>query len=79
LGANATSFYFTKTERPSRDGILVPGPDWMTTKYEVVDNMIMYPPTGVDFNDLSISVSFEIKIPGIIRNPFKIKKLQHII
>jgi hypothetical protein len=62
LGANSTRFYFTKTERPSRDGILVPGSDWMTTRYEVVDNMIIYPPSGVDFNDLSIVTHLDMNI-----------------
>jgi len=77
LGANATSFYFTKTERPSRDGILIPGPDWMTTKYEVVDNMIMYPPTGVDFNDLSIVTHIDINVKNSETHNVSIKKLSY--
>jgi hypothetical protein len=75
LGANQTSFYFTKTERPSRDGVLVPGADWMTTKYEVVNNMIIYPPTGVDFNDLSIVTHLEVNLKNSERNNVIIKKL----
>ena len=62
LGANATSSYFTKVERPSRNGVLIPGTDWMTTKYEVVDNMIIYPPSGVDINDLSIVTHIDINV-----------------
>lgn len=77
LGANQTSFYFTKTERPSRNGILVPGPDWMTTKYEVVDNMIIYPPSGVDFNDLSIVTHIDIKVKDSDTNNINIKKLSY--
>ncbi len=77
LGANQTSFYFTKTERPSRNGILVPGSDWMTTKYEVVDNMIIYPPSGVDFNDLSIVTHIDIKVKDSDTNNVNIKKLSY--
>ena len=77
LGANQTSFYFTKTERPSRDGVLIPGSDWMTTKYEVVDNMIIYPPTGVDFNDLSIVTHLETNLKNSERNNVVIKKLSY--
>jgi hypothetical protein len=77
LGANQTSFYFTKTERPSRDGVLVPGADWMTTKYEVVNNMIIYPPTGVDFNDLSIVTHLEVNLKNSERNNTIIKKLSY--
>lgn len=62
LGANLSSEYFTKLERPARNGVLIPGSDWMTTKYEVVDNMIIYPPSGVDFNDLSIVTHLDINV-----------------
>jgi hypothetical protein len=77
LGANQTYYYFTKTERPSRDGVLIPGSDWMTTKYEVVDNMIIYPPTGVDFNDLSIVTHIEINVKNSETNNVSIKKLSY--
>jgi len=77
LGANQTSFYFTKIERPSRDGVLIPGPDWMTTKYEVVDNMIIYPPIGVDFNDLSIVTHLEANLKNSERNNIVVKKLSY--
>jgi hypothetical protein len=77
LGANQTYFYFTKTERPSRDGILVPGSDWMTTKYEVVDNMIIYTPAGVDFNDLSIVTHIEMNVKNSQTNNVAIKKLSY--
>jgi hypothetical protein len=77
LGANQTSFYFTKTERPARDGVLIPGHDWMTTKYEVVDNMIIYPPSGVDFNDLSIVTHIEMNVKNSQTNNVAIKKLAY--
>jgi hypothetical protein len=77
LGANQTYFYFTKTERPSRNGVLIPGNDWMTTKYEVVDNMIIYPPTGVDFNDLSIVTHIEMNLKNSTTNNVAIKKLSY--
>jgi hypothetical protein len=77
LGANQTPFYFTKTERPSRNGILIPKSDWMTTKYEVVDNMIIYPPSGVDFNDLSIVTHIDINVKNSQTNNVNIKKLSY--
>jgi hypothetical protein len=77
LGANQTPFYFTKTERPSRNGILIPGSDWMTTKYEVVDNMIIYPPVGVDFNDLSIVTHIDINVKNSETHNVSIKKLSY--
>jgi hypothetical protein len=77
LGANQTYYYFTKTEKPSRSGVLVPGSDWMTTRYEVVDNMIIYPPSGVDFNDLSIVTHIEINARNSETNNVSIKKLSY--
>jgi hypothetical protein len=77
LGANATPFYFTKTERPSRNGMLFPGTDWMTTRYEVVDNMIIYPPSGVDFNDLSIVTHIDMNIQDSDIGNVVIKKLSY--
>lgn len=77
LGANQTYFYFTKTERPSRDGVLIPGSDWMTTKYEVVDNMIIYPPSGVDFTDLSIVTHIEMNVKNSDTNNIAIKNLSY--
>jgi hypothetical protein len=77
LGANATSSYFTNVERPSRNGVLIPGSNWMTTKYEVVDNMIIYPPTGVDFNDLSIVTHIEINVKNSLTKNVSIKKLSY--
>lgn len=77
LGANATSAYFLKVERPARDGVLIPGSDWMTTKYEVVDNMIIYPPSGVDFNDLSIVTHIDINIKNSEVNNISIKNMSY--
>ena len=77
LGANEPYFYFTKTERPARNGVLIPGSDWMTTKYEVVDNMIIYPPAGVDFNDLSIVTHIDMNIKNSQTNNVEIKKLSY--
>jgi len=77
LGANATSSYFTKVERPSRNGVLIPGTDWMTTKYEVVDNMIIYPPSGVDFNDLSIVTHIDVNVKNSQVNNISIKNMSY--
>ena len=75
-GANARSNYFNTTYPARSGGIVEPGSDWITSKYEVVDNMILYPPSGADFNDLSLVVHLDFSVKGILRNSVKIKKLQ---
>lgn len=79
-GANASSEYFTNIVSAPKNGIVVPGSlaeDWSRTKYEVVDNMIIYPPAGVNFSELAIVTHIEFKVDGLKYNPIKIKKLQY--
>lgn len=90
-GANAKSSYFTNIVSPEKNGIVVPGShivgydvdnnpvydSFENTKYEVIDNMIIYPPKNVDFNELAIVTHIEFLNDDIIQNPVKIKKLQY--
>jgi hypothetical protein len=72
---NAES-YFTTTEMAPKNGIVEPSGNWINTKYEVVDGMLVYPPTGIDFNDLYIVMHLNFKVLGILNNPIKIRSLQ---
>jgi hypothetical protein len=56
--------------------IVSPDGSWATKIYEVVDGSIIYIPSVTDFTELGINVKFEIKVPGIFRNPVKIKNMQ---
>lgn len=91
-GANAPISYFTNTVLPDRDGVVVPGTyivghdsnteqpiydSFENTKYEVVDNMIIYPPRNVDFNELAIVTHIELLVDGIDANPVSIKSIQY--
>ncbi len=69
----------TKTyEAVPSNSVISPNSSWLNKKYQFTDNTIVYLPSGgfADFKDLCIKISIEAKIPGIIRNPVKIKKLQ---
>ena len=48
----------------------------LTTKYEVVNNTIIYPPSGIDINSLALVTHIEINVPHISNKPLKIKTLQ---
>jgi hypothetical protein len=50
--------------------------NWETTIYEVVNNSIIYPPVGVDINNLAIAVQIEIITDGSQYDPITIKSLQ---
>lgn len=75
-GANATNGFFVKTEDVPKNGVVQPGSDWVNTKYEVVDNIIIYPPKGVDVKDLALVIHVEFMVDGIKYQPVKIKNLQ---
>jgi hypothetical protein len=68
--------FYTSIQPLDQNGVVTPGSDWATTMYEVVNGTIVYPPTGVDFKTLAISVKTDFVIDGIKSNPIKIKSLQ---
>lgn len=76
-GANLPESNFANIEKPSNDSIVVPGEDWMTTKYEVVNNMIVYPPADVRVLDLAMVTHLEFNVKGIIKNKVKIRNLEY--
>ena len=75
-GANATDGFFVNTQDVPKNGVINPGDEWINTKYEVVDNIIIYPPRGVDFNKIAIVTHLEFEVNGIKYQPLKIKNLQ---
>jgi hypothetical protein len=74
--SSAKSSYFTTAPAP-KNNVVSPGSEWITTKYEVVDGTIIYPPRGIRLSDVSIVTHLEWKIPGIITSPLVVKKLQY--
>jgi hypothetical protein len=75
-GSNAVTSSFTNVEPLPKDNVVYPKSEWMNTKYEVVNGTIIYPPSDVDINEISISVYLEFVIHGVAANPVKIRSLQ---
>lgn len=89
-GANNNSDSFKYYVRPDSNGIVKPGSyivdtdldgnpifdSFLNTKYEVVDNSIIYPPSGIDFNELSIVTHLDFNVKQILKNPLEIRSLQ---
>jgi hypothetical protein len=76
-GANLSESNFINIERPSNDSIVVPKENWINTKYEVVNNMIIYPPKDVRVLDLAIVTHLDFNVKGIINNRVKIRNLEY--
>jgi hypothetical protein len=76
-GANKPADLFVNTELAPKNGIVSPGNNWLSTKYEVVDGMIIYPPQSVSFEDIAIVTHIELKSESIKDNPISIKSLEY--
>jgi hypothetical protein len=50
--------------------------DWTTTRYEIVNNSVIFPPPGADINKLGVCIQVEVLTNGVLYNPVKIKNLQ---
>ena len=74
-GANSSVSNFTEVPLPI-NGIIRPTSNWKTEKYEIIEDSVIYPPSGVDFSLLSVNIHMEFSVPGILNNPFKIRSLR---
>ena len=77
-GANALQENFTTTITPLQNGIIDIDeyPGWATTKFEVVDNTLIYPTKSVDFNDLAIVYHLDFNVRNILTKPLLLRKLE---
>jgi hypothetical protein len=77
-GANAPKSYFTTIEKPNKNLVLDLSnyPNWKTTKFEVIDNTIIYPPQSVDFNSLAIVYNLEFNVTSSITKSLSLSSLE---
>jgi hypothetical protein len=77
-GANNPESFFTSIQ-PIENSLVIDidsFENWETTKFEVVNNTIIYPSKKVDFNNLAIVYHVEFNSIAINKNPISIKKLE---
>jgi hypothetical protein len=77
-GANASQESFTRIEK-AKQGKLIDldeHPLWSVTKFEVVDNTIIYPKKSIDFNSLAIVYRVEFNSRSTISKPVALKTLE---
>ena len=69
--------YFTNgIQKLSIERVIRPDSNWATTKYEVVDGTVIYPPSGVDIATLTIVKHIDIAVSDITNNTVNIKSLE---
>jgi len=77
-GANEPFDQFENTVPPKEGSIIDIDnyPDWLTTKFEVIDNTLVYPTKSVDFNQLAIVYHLDYNIRGILSKPIALRRLE---
>ena len=51
-------------------------PDWLDTRFEILNNTLIYPTKTIDFNALAIVYSLEFNSRGILTKPISLNRLQ---
>lgn len=77
-GANLLQSDFTTIESATSSKIIDINehPLWETTKFEVVDNTLIYPTKTIDFNDLAVVFHLEFKLKSILTKPIALTRLE---
>jgi hypothetical protein len=77
-GANSLQDTFTTKLSPKENLIIDMDeyPGWLTTKFEVLNNTLIYPTKSVDFNDLAIVYHLDFNIRSVLTKPILLKKLE---
>jgi hypothetical protein len=77
-GANAPQNDFTTIEPAREGGILDMDsyPNWLSTKFEVLNNTIIYPTKTVNFNELALVYHLDFNIRGILKKPIQLRRLE---
>ena len=77
-GANASlnSFPIEESAKSNRIIDIDEHPSWATTKFEVVDNTLIYPTKTVNFNDLAVVYHIEFKIKNTLTKPIALSRLE---
>jgi hypothetical protein len=75
-GANAIDEFFTYAELAPKEGVIEPGTNWINTKYEVVNNTILYPPKTSDILDIAVVTHVDFTVKSSLKKRVNIKSLQ---
>ena len=77
-GANAPQSDFSIIEPAREGGVLDVDsyPDWLSTKFEVLDNTLIYPTKAVNFDELALVYHLDFNIRGILKKPIQLRRLE---
>lgn len=72
--------FFTTQVGPNINRVVKPGSGdtWKTTKYEVVDDFIIYMPDNIDISTYYLMATLEVSVPDTLNNDLEIKALEFL-
>jgi len=76
-GANARLDSFSSIKKLESSRVIIPGSDWVTSAYEVVDRTIIYLPKDFSIESHSIVTHLEMNIDGVNTNDIRIKRIEY--
>jgi hypothetical protein len=77
-GANKTNKSFPNIKKINQSNVITPvGSEWINTRYEVVNDAIIYLPKNVNFKDLALVTQIEIVSNAILTAAPKVKSMQY--
>jgi hypothetical protein len=76
-GANSPLSNFLTVDKPIKTKILDMDnhPEWPTTRFEVVNNTLIYPSKTIDFNELAIVYRLEFNVRGTLTKSLNLRNL----
>ena len=67
---------FTTVMLPESNRVVSPTTGWETTKYQVMDNFVIYPPTGIDITQYTMVIHLNFDVDDTVNNVINIQKMQ---
>ena len=75
-GKKPYSDFINTASVPYNNVIEFDSSEYLTTKYEIVDNMVIFPPKNPDFKDYYIGVHLEITVRGINNRNLLLRRME---
>jgi len=67
--------YFTTNVLPALNRTISPTTGWETTKYEITDNFIIYPPSGIDLKEYAAVIHLDFDVLDTTYNRIELQKM----
>jgi hypothetical protein len=67
--------YFTTNVLPNLNRTVSPSTGWQTTKYEITDNFIIYPPSGIDLKEYAAVIHLDLDVLDTTNNRIELQKM----